>query len=357
VLDNTGLKGLWDLELKFPLAMNGGPGGGDTNIIDAVDKQLGLKLEMVKVPLPVIVVDSANRKPTDNSPDAAKSFPPLPTEFDVAEIKPSAPIPAGGRGGRGSPPFQNDRVNLQNYTLKQLINPGWNITSEDMLAGAPKWADSDRFDLIAKAPAAVVASPAAPGGRAPIDTDIYRPMIRALLIDKFKLAVHYEDRPVPAYILSAAKPKLQKADPANRTKWIEGPGLDGKDPRKANPALGRLVTCRNMTMAEFAALLPGIASGYLRTQVQDATGLEGAWDFTLSFSGAGIVNGAGGRGGDPGAMAAGPPGSVAAGAADPSGGLSLFDAVSKQLGLKLEMQKRPMPVLVIDHVEQKPADN
>jgi uncharacterized protein (TIGR03435 family) len=357
VLDNTGLKGLFDLELKFPIAMNGGPGDGDTNIIDAVDKQLGLKLEMVKVPLPVIVVDSANRKPTDNSPDAAKSFPPLPTEFDVAEIKPSAPIPAGGRGGRGSPPFQNDRVNLQGITLKALINLAWDIAGEDMLAGAPKWADSDRFDLIAKVPAAVMASPVTPGGRVLIDQDVYRPMIRALLIDKFKLTVHYEDRPVNAYILSAAKPKLQKADPANRTTWIEGPGPDGKDPRKANPAVGRLVTCRNMTMAEFAALLPGIASGYLRTQVQDATGLEGAWDFTLSFSGAGIVNGAGGRGGDPGAMAGGPPGSAPAAAADPSGGLSLFDAVSKQLGLKLEMQKRPMPVLVIDHVEQKPADN
>ncbi len=41
-------------------------------------------------------------------------------------------------------------------------------------------------------------------------------------------------------------------------------------------------------------------------------------------------------------------------ASDPSGALSLYDAVNKQLGLKLEQQKRPMPVLVIDHVEEKP---
>ena len=41
----------------------------------------------------------------------------------------------------------------------------------------------------------------------------------------------------------------------------------------------------------------------------------------------------------------------------PSAGLSLFDALIKQLGLKLEMQKRPTPVLVIDHVNQKPTDN
>jgi uncharacterized protein (TIGR03435 family) len=47
----------------------------------------------------------------------------------------------------------------------------------------------------------------------------------------------------------------------------------------------------------------------------------------------------------------------AGGAADPYGALSLSDAVSKQLGLKLELEKRPAPVLVIDHVEQKPTEN
>jgi uncharacterized protein (TIGR03435 family) len=111
-----------------------------------------------------------------------------------------------------------------------------------------------------------------------------------------------------------------------------------------------------MTLAQFASLLPNIAGGYIRTPVVDETGIEGAWDFTLSFSPAGMANGGGGRGvllrgGD-----AGPAGGEAM-ASDPGGGLSLFDAVSKQLGLKLEMQKRPMPVLVIDRVEQKPTDN
>jgi uncharacterized protein (TIGR03435 family) len=89
----------------------------------------------------------------------------------------------------------------------------------------------------------------------------------------------------------------------------------------------------------------------VRTEVVDATGLEGGWDFTLSFSGAGQLQG-GGKGGD------GPPGAASdPGASDPSGGLSLMDAVQKQLGLKLETQKRPTPVVVIDHVEQKPTDN
>jgi uncharacterized protein (TIGR03435 family) len=361
VLDATGLKGTWDFELKFALDLGGGGsiGPNSVNIFDAVEKQLGLKLEPTKVALPVILVDRVNRTPTANAPDVAKSFPPPPTEFDVAEIKPSAPAPApepgrGGRkgGARGLPAIQNGRVNMPGYTLKQMIAIAWNLASDDVLAGAPKWLDTDRFDVIAKAPDAIV-TPG--GGRGPVDQDLYRPMLQKLLIDRFKLAVHYEDRPVNAWVLTAAKPKLQKADPAARTKWWNGPGADGKDPRNANPALGRLVTCQNMTMAQFAAMLPSMAGGYIGTPVQDATGLEGGFDFTLSFSGAGIINGGGGRGSEPGPMAGGAPGSAAA--ADPSGGLSLFDALSKQLGLKLEQQKRPMPVLVIDHVEQKPTEN
>jgi uncharacterized protein (TIGR03435 family) len=44
-------------------------------------------------------------------------------------------------------------------------------------------------------------------------------------------------------------------------------------------------------------------------------------------------------------------------ASDPSGAYTVLEAVEKQLGLKLAMQKRPMPVIVIDHLEQKPTDN
>jgi uncharacterized protein (TIGR03435 family) len=42
---------------------------------------------------------------------------------------------------------------------------------------------------------------------------------------------------------------------------------------------------------------------------------------------------------------------------DPNGAVTLFDAVSKQLGLKLEKQRRPVQVLVIDHIEEKPTEN
>jgi uncharacterized protein (TIGR03435 family) len=50
------------------------------------------------------------------------------------------------------------------------------------------------------------------------------------------------------------------------------------------------------------------------------------------------------------------PAAAGAAASDPNGGLSLFEGVQR-LGLKLEVQKHSYPVLVIDHMEQKPADN
>ena len=53
--------------------------------------------------------------------------------------------------------------------------------------------------------------------------------------------------------------------------------------------LSRLVTCQNMTMAEFAEKLKNIASGYIHSPVVDATGLEGGYDFTLSFSAVGLT--------------------------------------------------------------------
>ena len=103
-------------------------------------------------------------------------------------------------------------------------------------------------------------------------------------------------------------------------------------------------------MTQFAEDLRRIAGGYIRVPVEDKTGLEGAYDFTLTFSPIGMLNAGRGRGGD-GGPAPGPE------ASDPTGALSLPDAINRQLGLKLEMRKRPMPVLVIDSMQEKPTDN
>ena len=345
VVDETELKGAWDFDLKFTPRGMIGPGGtmpGSVSLFDAVEK-LGLKLDPVDVPMPVIVVDSVNRKPSANSPEVAEKLhiPPPPTEFEVADLKPSAPdfrgmmlqIQPGGR------------VNIQGVPLKFLLEQAWNLT-DDMLVGAPKWMDSDRYDIVAKAPVA------------DLDIEDVWTMLRALMVERFQLTTHTEDRPVTAYTLVAVKPKMKKADPAGRTKYKEGPAADGKDPRDKTPILSRLVTCQNMTMAQFAEKLKDIAPGYIHTPVLDATGLEGGYDFTLSFSAAGLTRPpGGGPEGPPGPPGSPPSADTAVAASDPNGAVTLFEAIEKQLGLKLESNKRPVPVLVIDHAEQKPTEN
>lgn len=349
VVDETELKGAWDFDLKFtPRGMitPTGPMPGALSLFEAVDKQLGLRLDPVDVPMPVIVVDSVNQKPTPNAPDVAEKLhlPPPPTEFDVADLKPSAPDFRGMRlqiqpGGR---------VNIAGVPIKFLIEQAWNLT-DDMLTGAPKWMDSDRYDIVAKADVT--------GGELDIN-DLWN-MLRALIVERFQLKTHTEDRPVTAYTLVAVKPKMKKADPASRTKYKEGPAADGKDPRNTTPILSRLVTCQNMTMAQLAEKLKDIAPGYIHTPVLDATGLEGGYDFTLSFSAVGLTTQAA-SGGAVGPGAAAPPpqtADVAGAASVPTGAVTLFEAIEKQLGLKLEAKKRPVAVLVIDHAEQKPTDN
>jgi len=353
VVNQTGLKGAWDFDFKYtPTRMIGM--GNTISMIDALEKQLGLKVEPVKIPLAVIVVDSVNQKPTENLAGVAESLhvAQAPTEFEVADLKPSGPETHGMR-------FQmqpGGRVNISGVTLKFLIEQGWNLT-DDMLIGAPKWLGDDRFDIIAKAST----TPTSPG----MDFETVWVMLKALVIDRFKLATHSEERAVSSYNLVAVKPKMKKADPASRTRYKEGPAsADGKDPRDKNPMLTRLVTVQNMTMAQFAEKLQSIAPGYIHTPVLDATGLEGSWDFTLNFSPAGmdqfVATRGGGRGGDAGPSpgpGAGQAGGGTVQASDPSGAVTLFEAMEKQLGLRLEKQKRQIAVLVIDHVEQKPTDN
>jgi uncharacterized protein (TIGR03435 family) len=152
---------------------------------------------------------------------------------------------------------------------------------------------------------------------------------------------------------SAVTAKLKNADPTGRTGCKTANATSGTATATPFGGLnlpGRTVTCLNMTMAQFADQLQTLAGNYVHYPVTDSTGLEGAWDFSFTYSPINPIQLAGLRG-------APPPGVTDPGASDPVGGTSLMDAVEKQLGLKLEMQKRLHPVLVIDHMEQKPTDN
>jgi uncharacterized protein (TIGR03435 family) len=112
-----------------------------------------------------------------------------------------------------------------------------------------------------------------------------------------------------------------------------------------------MLTCQNTTMAQLAERLRNLPPGF-GAPILDSTGLAGGWDFTLTYSQfASLPNfprAAAGDSAQPGALPQ---------ASDPVGGYSLFEASEKQLGVKLEKQSRTMPVVVIDNLEQKPADN
>jgi uncharacterized protein (TIGR03435 family) len=330
VVDQTGLNGTWDFDLKFTQRNRLAQAGSDgITLFDAVDKQLGLKLEAKKAPLAVIIVDSVNEKPTPNEEGVVTKIPPAPpAEFDVATIKPSAPD-ATGQNGR----IQPGRLDLQNFTLKQLIQAAWDLSNNDeLIVGVPKSAELPHYDVVAK-----VATSGTMKAQ-DIDEDSLRVMLRTLLEERFGLKAHMEDRPVSAYTMTAGKQtKLQKADPQYRTNCKSGAGT--------NPMLNRLITCQNTSMAQFAVMLQQMANGYVRAPIKDATGIEGNFDFSVNFSGVGLLPG---RAFDPNA---------AAGTTDPNGSLTLPEALQKQLGLKLEMGKRPLPVLVVDHVDDKPSAN
>ncbi len=332
VVDHTGLAGAWNFDLKYSRRWETTDAGAQViSLFDAIDG-MGLKINPSMVPMPVLMIDRVNRTPTGNSPEADKIFPPPPTEFEVAVVKPADPLYNGPElriedGGR---------VTVRGKTLRSAIEDAWGITSE-RTAGAPKFVDSDRWDIVAKAPDGALAD-------GDSDIDSIRTMLKTLLESRFKLAAHYEDRILPGYVITASKPKLRKADPASRSGCSEGPAILAKvDPRSANPVLGRLLTCTNVSMAWFAEEFAYTARGYIQGEVLDATGLEGGWDFTLSFSKGAQFRG--GKAPEPGA------------APDPNGAISAPEALEKQLGLKLELRKRPMRILVIDHIEKAPTDN
>ena len=346
VADQTSLAGAWDFDLawtdKRSLPYAGAEG---VTLFDAVDRQLGLKLATGRVPMPVLVVDRVNQKPTPNSSEVATLLPPPPPpEFEVASVRPSRP---------GEPPGRRliepgGRVQVRGVPLFLLIMQAWdlNIDPEEDLPGKPKWLKpfQPAFDLVAKAPALTVSD-----GAPAIEED-FNLMLRALLADRFRMAVHYEDRLVDAYTLVGAKPKLKRADPTARSacKTERGP-VDGQSQIT--------VTCRNTTVAHFAEQLHTMAPNYLRYPVLSDSGIEGAWDFVLRFSAIPpkMLAASGSQGG-PRGEAARSPGRDAS-SSDPVGGISLFAALEKQLGLKLEKHKRLEPVFVIDHLEEKPIDN
>ena len=340
VIDATKLDGEYDFDLEWTarglLAAKGAEG---ISVFDAVDKQLGLKLELQNVPMPALAVVSVDRKPTPTAPEVAKALAIAPARFEAASIKPAAAddrmqglLYTGGSQMRAG------------GTLRALIAMSLQLSpniAADTVIGLPKFADGTHWNIMAKVPMTGEGAPNVVNGRPqPPPLSIGLEMLHGLLEDQFGLKTHTENREVTVYALvpGSGKPKLTQAEASERSDCRPDPNAP-----KPVPSISVMIACKNSTMAELATNLERMANAYIDHPIVDGTGLQGGWDFLIGWTPRGMLQpvGAGER--------------DVEGASDPNG-ISVFEAVEKELGLKLVKQTRSIPVIVVDHVEEKPKE-
>jgi uncharacterized protein (TIGR03435 family) len=216
------------------------------------------------------------------------------------------------------------RYIIRDASLLTLIEAAYGVT-DDVVAGGPSWLRLDLYDVIARVPDGTTQATA-------------NLMLQSLLAERFGLVARRDTRPMPRYVLgvgkggSKMKPAAASQDSGCRSQRAE---IGGPIPPASLPNLK--VACHNLTSTQIIENLRQMAGGpintYLPREVFDSTGLDGQWDFELEFTPIGIV-------GDKGRE-----------------GITLYDAVSKQLGLTLELKDVPVPALVIRSVNRNPTPN
>jgi uncharacterized protein (TIGR03435 family) len=237
-----------------------------------------------------------------------------PPKYEVASIKPNTDNdfrfafriePSG-------------RLAATGITLKRLMMTAYNV-QDFRIVGGPDWVVSRRWDVQAK-PDRVV-SP-----------DQIRPMLRALLENRFQLRSHSEKRQLPVYELSVDR----KGSKVQRVKDSE---------TKADVRVGAgLIQLTKATAATFASQL----SYALGRPVIDKTSLSGEFDFALEWTPE--------PGEDGGPATAGLPPGASDQPASTSDGPSIFTAIPEQLGLRLRSGRGPVEVIVIDDVRMPTAN-
>ena len=273
-------------------------------------------------------------------------------QLEVASIKPNKS--SDNRVMLGIQP--GGRFTATNVTLRMLIRNAYQL-QEFQITGGPNWIADERFDIVAKAETGDgIGDPfRAEANGQPSRGQL---MIRALLADRFKLVVHNEDKEMPIYALVLARgdgklgPQLKVSETDCAAMIAAGRGRGrGPMPPPGPPQPGTPMQCGirigpgNMAvggspMTQVATSLAMFAGRI----VVDKTGLAGNYDFTLSWT-PDQMPGAGQR----------PPGAPEPPPIDPNGP-SLFTAVQEQLGLKLDSQRGPVAMLVIDRAE-RPTEN
>jgi uncharacterized protein (TIGR03435 family) len=269
-------------------------------------------------------------------------------EFEVASIKPSAPM--GSAKVLAGMHVDGSQVSWASLSLNDYLGSAYRVRSYQI--SGPDFMASERFDITAKLPAGSVVK------------DV-RAMLQALLEDRFQLKMHRETKDFPVYGLVVGKGGLKMQESPTE------PGADtngGDRPAGANvAAVSRPggVTVNYGSGAYFtfadnkfegkklsASAMADVLARFTDRPVVDMTNLKGKYDFVLEFSPE-----------DFRAMAI--RAAIAAGVALPPQVVqmaesasqdSLFNAIEK-LGLKLESRKAPIEMLVIDHCEKAPTEN
>ncbi len=242
---------------------------------------------------------------------------PLP-QFEVATIKPNL---STDRGIDYILDPNAGRLALT-ATVQWMACYAYDIKPQYYCSGGPDWTRTQRFDILAKVDQTRIAAiKKMPEKQQDAE---YRLMLRSLLTDRFKLQIKRETKEMPIYALVVAKngPKLT---PAVVNQPDQGPSVHSS----SDGSMLKLIA-KNEPMDGIAATLEEQSN--IQRMVINKTGLHGGYDFELTWQ-----------------------------REDPTtdtaiSGLSIFTALQEQLGLKLEPQKGPADVLVIDHIE-KPSAN
>ena len=249
-----------------------------------------------------------------------------PLEFEVASVKAAAPDARGTMINIG-----NGMLTVKNSTFKELVATGYSLR-DFQITGGPGWIANDRFDIEAKSEAMA----AAPKPQSMTDeqrTEFerqFKERLRSLLAERFQLVAHTETKEMPIYALVQAKGG-SKPQPA---KEVEGGNRGMRMQRGVLTGTSAPVD-----------MIANAMSDSVGRPVVDKTGLGGKFDWKLEWTP------------DAGQLQPKAPGQTQEAAPAPDlSGPSLFTALQEQLGLKLESQKGPAPILVIDKVE-KPSAN
>lgn len=243
-----------------------------------------------------------------------------PLSFEVASVKPAVPSAANKRGGVTVDP---GRITYSMVALGALIEQAYGVKSYQVTG--PEWIKTERYDIAATLP------------QGSSENEVPA-MLRTLLAERFRLALHREQKVLPVYEMTAGKGL--KAKPSGRSAEGIRLSLNGNGMKLTGTA----------GLSSLAAAL----SNMVDRPVLDLTGAQGLYDFDLEWvpderdANSGVGRKFAARNGGEGKAPEG---------GDSPGGPSLFTVLGDSLGLKLEPKKVPVETIVIDHAEKVPTEN